>query len=247
MEMRESEWFGYRRADFTFEDRDALIVFPNSDKNGHWMMKMEYFGAFPAVELELLSRGWHLLYLKNVNRWGTDTDNDAKDRFADFVSRQFGLDSAFTCVGMSCGGLCSVNFASRYPERVNFLYLDAPVMNLYSCPMGFGKGDVLQNGWNELQDAYGFDLPALLTYREHPMDRLSVLSEHRIPAALIYGDSDTTVPWEENGRVMEEHYRARNLPFYIEGKPGCGHHPHGPTDVKALCDYIENSIIRDAE
>lgn len=242
MEIRQSEWFGFRRIDFTFDGRDALAVFPSAPANGHWMMKMEYFGAFPDTELELLRRGWHLFYLKNTNRWGTDTDNDAKDRFAEFVSREFGLDSAFTCVGMSCGGLCSVNFASRYPHRVNFLYLDAPVMNLYSCPMGFGIGDVLPNGWNELQEAYGFDLPALLTYREHPMDRLPVLTEHKIPAALIYGDSDTTVPWEENGLVMANLYRQLNLPLYLEGKKSCGHHPHGPTDVNALCDFIENSI-----
>ena len=247
MNLRFSDWFGYRRADFTFEDRDALVVYPNTAPNGHWMMKMEYFGAFPAVELELLSRGWHLFYLRNVNRWGTDTDNDAKDRFADFVSREFGLDGKFTCVGMSCGGLCSVNFASRYPERVSFLYLDAPVMNLYSCPMGFGIGNPLDNGWNEIQTAYGFDLPALLTYREHPIDRLPVLAQHKIPAALIYGDSDDVVPWEEIRKIMEEYWRAHNLPLYTEGTPGCGHHPHGPTDVSGMCDFIEECIIHNAE
>ena len=242
MEYTYSEWFGYRRADFRFEERDALIVFPKGEKNGRWMVKMEYFGAFPNLELELLSRGWCLAYLRNINRWGTDPDSDAKDRFAAFVSEEFGLDGKFTCVGMSCGGICSVNFACRYPERVSFLYLDAPVMNLLSCPMGFGQGDRLgdnDSGWREIVDAYGFTLPDLLTWREHPIDKVPRLVSEKIPAALIYGDADPVVPYSENGIVMERAYRETGLPLFVVGKPGCGHHPHGLEDPKPLADFIE--------
>lgn len=82
MEYTYSEWCGFKRADFKFEDRDALIVFPSCEKNGKWIVKMEYFGAFPELEIELLRRGWHLAYLRNHNRWGTDDDSDAKARFA---------------------------------------------------------------------------------------------------------------------------------------------------------------------
>ena len=92
-----SEFCGFKRADFKFEDRDALIVFPETpEPQGRWMMKMEYFGAFPALEVELLRRGWHLCYLRNVNRWGTDVDSDAKARFADFIADEFGLERKFT-------------------------------------------------------------------------------------------------------------------------------------------------------
>ena len=242
MDYTVSDWFGYERRDFRFQDREALIVLPKGTPGGKWTVKMEYFGAFPNLEVELLSRGWCVAYLRNVNRWGTDADSDVKDAFAAFVSREFGLEDRFACVGMSCGGLCSVNFAAKYPTRVSFLYLDAPVMNLISCPMGFGTGDALGggSGWREIQDALGFrDLSELLVYRGHPMDRLEPLAKRRIPAALVYGEADTVVPYRENGIVLERLYRKLGLPLFCVGKPGCGHHPHGLEDPRPLADFIE--------
>jgi pimeloyl-ACP methyl ester carboxylesterase len=242
MEATVSEWLGYERRDFRFEDRDALIVLPKKKPNGKWAVKMEYFGAFPNLETELLSRGWCLAYLQNVNRWGTDADSDAKDRFAAYIAREFGLEDRFSCVGMSCGGLCSVNFAAKYPSRVSVLYLDAPVMNLLSCPMGFGVGEKLGggSGWHEIEAALGFrNVSELLVYRGHPMDRIGVLAEHRIPVALIYGDADVTVPYTQNGIVLERLYREKGLPLFCAGKPGCGHHPHGLENPKPLADFIE--------
>lgn len=68
--MNERVWKGYRRIDFTFEGMDAILVFPTvPNGKGSWMLKTEYFGAFPALELEMLARGWHLAYVKNVTRW----------------------------------------------------------------------------------------------------------------------------------------------------------------------------------
>lgn len=247
MDYSYSEFCGFKRADFQFENRGAIIVFPKVRSNSRrWMMKMEYFGAFPALEIELLNRGWHLAYITNRTRWGTDDDSDLKVRFADFISAEFGLDKRFTCVGMSCGGICSVNFASRHPDYVSFLYLDAPVMNLYSCPMGYGEGEAVGEhgeGWQELVDAYGFDVPSFMVYREHPIDRVPVLAENKLPVALIYGEEDSVVPYKENGIVLEKYYRERGLPLYVVGKPGCGHHPHGAIDTKALADFIEENAL----
>ena len=242
MDYTVSEWCGFERRDFRFEDRDALVVLPKGRPNGKWAVKMEYFGAFPNLETELLSRGWCLAYLRNINRWGTDADSDAKDRFAAFMAAEYGLEDRFVPVGMSCGGLCSVNFAAKYPERVSVVYLDAPVINLLSCPMGFGTGDALggDNGWREIRDALGFrTISELLLYRDHPLDRLPKLAEARIPLALVYGDADTTVPYLENGVAVERLYRKRGLPLFCAGKPGCGHHPHGLENPKPLADFIE--------
>ena len=240
----ESEWFGFRRLDFKFEDRDAILVFPENP-NGHWMIKNEYFGAFPDTELALIRQGYTLTYLQNKNRWGTDADHNAKVRFADFLTENLGLRKRFVQVGMSCGGLIAVNFASRYPEYVSFLYLDAPVMNLLSCPMGFGCGSALDNGggWRELSEAYGFTMTDLINYREHPMDRLAVLTDNNLPCALVYGESDTVVPYTENGIHVVHHYHACNKPIFTYGKPGCGHHPHGMEDPAPLVRYIvENEL-----
>ena len=106
IEYTYSEYHGFRRADFTFEGKPAVIVFPDkADEQGRWMLKMEYFDAFPNLELELVRRGWHLCYLENDNRWGTDSDADRKARFADYMAEEHGLERKFACIGMSCGGL----------------------------------------------------------------------------------------------------------------------------------------------
>jgi len=241
-----SSLFGLEETDFLFEGEDALVIKPSGKPNGKWMLKMEYYDAFPTLERELLSRGWHLAFLRNRNRWGTDGECDRKARFVEFVSKEFGLEKKVTCVGMSCGGICSVNFASRYPTYVSFLYLDAPVMNLLSCPMGFGCGTALgehDEGWNEVKEAYGFTLSSLLTYREHPIDRISTLVEYKIPVALIYGKDDLVVPYSENGEVLEKKYRELGLPLYVEGKAGQGHHPHGAKDPAVLADFIEANCL----
>ena len=68
--MAETVWNGFRRLDFTFEGRDAILVFPETpNEKKNWLLKTEYFGAFPAFEVEMLGRGWHLAFIKNVIRW----------------------------------------------------------------------------------------------------------------------------------------------------------------------------------
>ena len=65
--MTYSEYNGFRRGDFEFEGRNAIIVFPDKpDPQGRWVLKMEYFDAFPGFHLEMLRRGWHLLFLENI-------------------------------------------------------------------------------------------------------------------------------------------------------------------------------------
>ena len=166
--MTYSEWFGFKRLDFVFEDRNAILVFPHKEGwgTGHWACKMEYFDAFPALELELVRRGWHLCYLENDNRWGTDSDADRKAKFVDYMAENFGLERKFTAVGMSCGGLCSIYFAARYPELVSAMFLDAPVLNFLSCPMGFGIGDRYggEEVWQEFTSAHPVTLSELLMF-----------------------------------------------------------------------------------
>ena len=157
--MTEKIWRNeFRQIEFEFEGRYATLVFPpEGTENGRWMLKTEYFGAFPSVEIKLLRKGYHLAYLRNVNRIGTDIDTDAKARFAEFLHMSYGLSQKCVPVGMSCGGLQAVNFAAKYPSLVSVLYLDAPVMNFLSWPFGMGdcfvdRGPVQQK---EVLDALG--------------------------------------------------------------------------------------------
>jgi pimeloyl-ACP methyl ester carboxylesterase len=232
----------YRRIDFQFEGRDAILVFPADKANGKWLLKMEYFGAFQEMERAFVQRGYHLAYLRNINRWGLDEDQDAKARFRGFLSREFGLEYRCVPVGMSSGGLHAIKFAARHPEAVRALYLDAPVVNLLSCPFGIGVPSAIDaSAKQEALDALGLTMSQMIAYREHPLDKLSCLTRARIPAVLVYGDADTIVPFDENGRHVVSAYQDSGIPFIEIGKHGCDHHPHGPLEqIGRVIEFVDS-------
>ena len=231
---------GFCREEFLFEDRPAVIVFPREKKPGAVpLLKCEYWNAFPALEEEMLRRGHALLFIRNDDRWARPEELSRKARFLRFAAEKYGLPVRSIPVGMSCGGQIAVKFASDFPELVSVLYLDAPVMNYISCPLGAGIGEELPSGVKEFLDAHGVTLSELISFRDMPMDRIGDLIRDRIPLALVAGDSDRTVPFAENGIWLEKAYEAAGVPFWFELKKGCDHHPHGPTEPGKLADFLE--------
>ena len=203
----ESLWNGYRRLDFTFEGRQAILVCPSSPyEGGRWLLKTEYFDAFPDLELELVSRGYYLAYIKNINRWGLPEDLHAKKRFRDFLVKEFGLSEKCVPVGMSCGGLFGIKLAGMYPEMVSMLYLDAPVVNILSMlDMGTPE-NVCGISEEEICTSMGMTRSEMIAYRDHPLDYMPQLVAERIPVCLVYGGADTVVLPAENAELIKKAY-----------------------------------------
>ncbi len=236
--MRRTTWKRFKRIDFLFEGREAILIFPHSpNESKNWLFKTEYFDAFPGFEIEMLERGWHVAYIKNETRWCKDEDIDLKARFSEFIIKKYKLYKKCVPVGMSCGGMFACKFAAKYPDLVSALYLDAPVMNLLSCPAGLGVGtDELLP---EFIEATGMTVSKLLSYRENPIDKMHILFENDIPIVLVYGDSDKVVPYCENGAILEEYYRENGGIIIAIGKENCGHHPHGLEDNTQIIAFVE--------
>lgn len=232
------ERYGYESLEFDFMGLSAFAIKPKCKPNGKWIIKTEYASAFPETEIELLRRGWHVVYNENYNRWAEPRDLERKLEFVKFIPRELGLDEKFVTVGMSCGGMYAVKLAALCPERVRGLYIDAPVMNLLSCP--FGVGDATDHLAAEFMSYTGKTLSEMLSYRDHPIDKASILLENNIPILLVAGDSDTTVPYHENGALLENYYLEHGGKITVIVKPGCGHHPHGTDDPVHLADIIES-------
>ena len=131
----------------------------------------------------MLNRGWHLAFICNVTRWCRDEDIDLKKRFVTYLHEEYGLYEKCVPVGMSCGGMFACKFAAKYPECVSALYIDAPVMNLLSCPAGLGIAK--RNMFEEFQRATGMTMADLISYREHPIDKMHLLLENNIPIMLV--------------------------------------------------------------
>ncbi len=242
-------WNGFEMKSFEFEGKTAYIVFPEAGTaNGFLAMKMIYWDAFPeAAEIDLLKKGFHLCYVDHDFRWGAADDLDRQARFVQYVTEEYGLQKEIACVGMSCGGLTAIKFAARHPQLVAVLYLDAPVLNFMSCPCGFGEGNELVGGIDEILSALKMDsISQLICYREMPMDKIPELVKNKIPVVMVAGGSDPVVPFHENGIMLKKAYEENNLAFAFFMKPECAHHPHGLEDPTPVLTFIEEHIRKSA-
>lgn len=238
MEYTKSEWNGFERLDFQLDGRRAILVCPKTPRaDKKWLFKTEYFGAFPSFELEMLKRGYYVAHIENITRWCLPEDTDAKALLCECLINELGVYPKCMTVGMSCGGMQSVYFATKYPQYVAAMYLDAPVLNLLSCPCGLGVAEV--NFYDEYVKATGKTVSDLLNYREHPIDMVDTVIAEGIPTILVCGDSDKTVPYIENGKLLSEKYKASNVPFIEILKQDCDHHPHGLDDLSPLIEFAE--------
>ena len=227
----------FEQVDFEFDGLPAKIVKPRVKPNGKWALKTEYFGSFPTLEVELLNRGWHIAYNQNYNRWAEPNDLKRKGEFIKYVSGEFGLHSKCGIVGLSCGGMYGVKVAALYPELISVLYLDAPVMNLLSCPaaLGLAKRSVFE----EYHKFTGRTISELLGYRDHPIDKMQILLDNQIPIILVAGDSDQTVPYCENGALLEKFYKDNGGTIEVHIKKDCDHHPHGLENPNIIADFMD--------
>lgn len=248
--MVESLWNGYKRLDFEFDGHEAILVVPDQPTpDKRWLFKTEYFGAFPNFEIEMLAKGYYVAHVKNVTRWIRPEDTQVQLRFAEFLHTEFGLHEKFATVGMSCGGMQAIYLAAAAPEKIALCYVDAPVMNLLSCPFNLGALDsenprIISNRERmsaEFIAARGLTLAQMLNYRNHPIDCVGKLIENHVPVFLVAGDSDLVVPYEENGKLLYEQYMAAGERIQLILKPGCDHHPHGLEDNTPLIAAVEES------
>ena len=51
--------------------------------------------------------------------------------------------------------------------------------------------------------------------------------------------SDSTVPYNENGKILADYYAANGLPITVITKPDCDHHPHSLENVEPIIKFIE--------
>ena len=103
--METTLYHGYEQISVTVLGRQAVIVKPKTTPNGKWALKTEYFDAFPAVQLALLEKGYHLAYSQNKTRWYYPEDTLVHGALANYMRDEMGLSEKCAVIGMSCGGM----------------------------------------------------------------------------------------------------------------------------------------------
>lgn len=237
----QSVWNGFACYDFSFSERGAKIVVPNSPADGKpWMWRARFFGHEPQTDIALLSLGYHVVYLDSAPLMGSPQSVELWQKFYQYVTGEFGLSKKANLEGMSRGGLYVMNWAMSYPNEVASIYIDNPVLDFKSWPGGFGKGARSDGDWRSVLDSYGLTEEEAQRYDKNPIDNpaLADLAAKKVPILAVCGDSDKTVPFEENAKILQQRYEALGGPFELILKPGNDHHPHSLKDPKRIVDFV---------
>ena len=221
-----------KKEEFVFNGFDATILIPDNF-NGKWIWKTEFFYAFDKAEKALFDMGYARVYYQISDMYGSDHAARLMHQFHLQVAKNHGLTTKPCLFGFSRGGLYAFNYALYYPECVDKIYLDAPVLNLKSWPPKDSEEH------KQMLNEYMLNESTFETFKFSPIDRLEELSTSKLPILLIAGLKDTVVPYNENGKIMADYYVKNNLPIKVITKPDCDHHPHSLDDVTPIINFVE--------
>jgi len=235
----ESNWNGFNRRDFVVDGRACILVLPKTSLAGHpWIWRTEFFGNEPQADISLLGYGFALAYMDIRDMYGAPVALDHMDKFYDYLTQHEGLSAKTVLEGFSRGGLSALNWAARHPDRVACIYVDAPVCDFKSWPMGQGTATRSDDDVAKLLKAYGMTEQQALEYRLNPVDNLKPLAAAKIPIICVYGRKDKTVPFDENASVIEQRYRALGGQISMFEKPFGDHHPHSLANPGPIVNFI---------
>ena len=120
-------------------------------------------------------------------------------------------------LGQSRGGMMTLTWAFRNPDKVKAWIGIYPVCNLASWPLKNSKVPTLAD----------FDMTeSELTFRLkefNPPDNLAGLAAAKVPMFAVHGDTDVVVPHKDNTVLLMERYEALGGKFTVKIVPGVGH------------------------
>lgn len=235
-----SDWHGFTKHEFEIDSKLATVVVPKQPALGNpWVWHGEFFGHKPNPDIALLTKGYHIVYLKVPDMLGSPLAMKHWDTLYSELTTRYGFAKKPALVGLSRGGLYCYQWAIAHPDRVACIYADAPVCDFKSWPGGNGKGKGDPKNWALVLKLWDFpDEASALAWPGNPVDQLAKLAPHKIPLLHVYGDADDVVPWDENTKLISDRYTALGGPIQLICKPGVGHHPHGLDDSQPIIDFI---------
>ena len=219
--------------EFEFNGYNATVIIPEKP-NGKWIWKTEFLYAFDDAEKALLSRGYTRVYYQISDMYGSYRAVRLMREFQKFVVKEFSLCEKAILFGFSRGGLYAFNYALFYPENVEKVYLDAPVLDMKTWPW---QGSVEQA---EMFNEYALNITTLPYFKGNPADNLKEYFSLKIPTLLVAGGKDEVVPFEFNAKKMINYCNRNGIALEYYVKPDCGHHPHSLENVSPIIIFVES-------
>lgn len=229
-------WYGGERTVFDFKGYDAWVVEPPKGVDmlpgRPWTWTMQWRTAFvPRTSVpRLLKAGWCHVSVDIFKHRMDATGLKVAKEFQDFLVGDLGFAPKARLIGMSWGGFFSTRYAANYPDCVEKIYLDAPLLNF----SGFLKPTPGTIGtWAEKAPADGnWDADP-----EMPINMAGKIAAAKIPVLLIYGGKDTVVPPKKNCLMFIPRFKEAGGSIKVVPRNSYEHHPHG-------VEESENTIIK---
>ena len=136
-------------------------------------------------------------------------------------------------LGQSRGGVMTLAWAMRHPDKVRAWVGIYPVCNLASWPLKNSKAATLAD----------FALPEAELVSKlkefNPVDNLQGLLANKVPMFVVHGDSDVVVPYDDNTKLIKDRYEAGGGKITVKLVLGEGHKV-GPAffECQELVDFV---------
>lgn len=227
----------FKTDEFEFSGHQCTVVIPENPRKGNpYIWRAEFLGAFDSVDVEMINRGYHLINIELHDMFGAPEAIEEMYKFQKYAEEKYSLAEKAIIFGFSRGGLYTVNFAVAHPEKTDKIYLDAPVLDLMSWPYGIMRGDGSEQDIKMCSEIY--NITDVRAFKDSPIYKIKSLAKNEIPVMLVAGDSDTVVPFDENGKILFADYIRYGGTIGLIVKKGVGHHPHSLEDPTEIADYL---------
>lgn len=232
---------GAPRYNFMFEGYKAYFDEPVNAKPGRkWMWCMKWPNAFAKFtgQADGVERGYYYVYLDDID-WMSPKGVEVAKRFHDFLVKKLGFADKAFLIGMSWGGFYSTRYAANYPEDVERIYLDAPLLNLGAFELK--RWGAASKSWDKTEcDDWSKD-PRM------PVNLADKIAKAKIPVLLLYGGADKVVPPAGNCELFIHRFKAAGGDILVFKREKYEHHPHGFTEPEkkgAIVDFFEGRILK---
>ena len=219
---------------FEFNGYQATVIFPQKP-NGKWIWKTEFLYAYDESERALLDRGYTRVYYSISDKYGSNKAVRLMHAFHRFLIKKYPLQEKPCLFGFSRGGLYAFNYALYYPELVDKIYLDAPVLDVKTWPLPKSIEQA------QLFEEYCLAENTFEKFANSPVDNFKEFFESERKLLVVAGGADKLVPYEQNAGRLVKYCQENGIKIDFYFKPDCGHHPHSLQDVTPIVEFIERA------
>jgi sialidase-1 len=243
-----SQWKGFEKQEFTFENRAAWYVKPHQASPGNpWIWRAHFPTWHTEMDSILLSRGFHVAYINTNDMFGHPKAMQVWDKFYDYLVHEKSFAPKVALEGVSRGGLYVYGWAKRNPNKVSCIYAEAPVCDPRSWPGGKGKGPGSPKDWASWLEQYGLSEEQSKNFTDIPLNDLAGLASFKVPILHVIGLQDKIVPTAENSDLLVQNYMKLGGPVSVypmtRGEQSLEGHHFPIEQADKLADFVfKNSV-----